>query len=574
MPGDSGERYYLILALLLVVVHFIFIAKYFQPAISTLDSHGYHIQAKQIAKTGKTYIVPESRIQYIGFTWNKDKNGRYFTLWSPGFPLLLAIVYKTIGPEAALLVNPIMVSLSLLALFLVCRAWIGPGWGLLAAALTAMIPFLNQYAHYGYSHVAVVFFLMWGLYFLSRWTETRLRKWVFFAGLFLGVIPSIRPAEVLFLAAAAVFVCLNPNREDRDDHSHWWFFIGAVLPFFIFCAYNEVTFGGPLRTGYSLIGLKITLAFTLGHFRQNALPFLQKLLAEGGGFVFALGLTGIICLLTRRETWKPGALMALLVVPTTLLYMAFHQVAGPQTLRYMIPTFPLYAIGTVWLLRLLTENRRGAAAVLSITILALTVLWGLPQSIQKMELLERRNKAVVDISNMLIENTEKGSVVVAPEPLCFQFDFLGRWRVISISVLRSKRPVEYSNLVGAALFDALETDVREWAGPRKVYWLMKEGSMTRIARLLPKGSTLTPVAKKRIPAINRFDKRREEDRHQRGSDEQSRRRGEYDMNVGPEYWLDLEFDDLFNGSRLVLYEWTTTRKIKHSSKERYFRFKY
>ncbi|MEW6202598.1 MAG: hypothetical protein AB1546_11510, partial [bacterium] len=545
MPVNNRGRSAFIAALLLVAVHFIFIIKYFQPAISTLDSHGYHVQARQIARTGKTYIVPESRIQFIGYTWNKDKNGRYFTIWPPGFPLLLAIVYKAICPEAALLVNPVMASLSLLALFLVCRAWIGSGWGLLAAAMTAMTPFVNLHAHYGYSHISVIFFLIWGLFFLTRWIETESSVFAFVCGLLLGVIPSIRLLEGIFIPAFFVFAWLKSNRTNDIRYGLVPFLLGAAAPVTMLVIYNSLTFDTLFKSGYSLVGYNLTAIFRWDYFSRNSVALHQKLLAEGGGFTFALGTVGIFALCTRRNTWKRGLFLALLVFPITVFYMFYFYRPDPNSMRFFLPTFPIYSIAAVWLLSLLAENRRGAAAALSIAIIVLTLFWGLPQSIDKMERLERRNKAVAEITQMIAEHAEKGSVVIAPEPLCAQLDFLGRWRVVNVSKLRNRRPDEYDGVTGGTITRAFERDVRKWAGGRKVYWLMRERDINRIVRRIPKSGELTPVAWKRIPPVIYLgESRRPDDRHhpRRADDDSFRARGEFDIAEGAEYRLDLMYD--------------------------------
>ena len=87
--------------------------------------------------------------------------------------MLLAPVYGLVGPGAALWVIPVMGSLSLLALYLVVSAWVGTGWGMMAAVLMALNPFANFHALGADSHTAVCFFLVWGLFSLIAWEQTR-----------------------------------------------------------------------------------------------------------------------------------------------------------------------------------------------------------------------------------------------------------------------------------------------------------------------------------------------------------------------------------------------------------------
>ena len=118
-----------LLVILLVGIHFAFLVRYFEPAISTPDAHSYFVQAKLIAGEGKTYVEPESTLQYLGPHWRRAAENRYFCTHAPGLAVIMAPVYKILGPGACLWVNPIMASLSLLGLFLLCQLWIGGGWG-------------------------------------------------------------------------------------------------------------------------------------------------------------------------------------------------------------------------------------------------------------------------------------------------------------------------------------------------------------------------------------------------------------------------------------------------------------
>ena len=90
-----------LLAALLVLVHFIFLMAYFEPAISTPDANGYFAQAKLIAGEHRTYFETESDIQFVGAHWHSTGDNRYFSKYPPGFPAVLAVVYRIFGPGDA-----------------------------------------------------------------------------------------------------------------------------------------------------------------------------------------------------------------------------------------------------------------------------------------------------------------------------------------------------------------------------------------------------------------------------------------------------------------------------------------
>lgn len=548
------------LAVLLVAVHFAAVMSYFEPAISNLDSNGYYKQARLIAAKGRNYEETESRAQFVGYTWRKTGENRYYSLWPSGFPAILAAVYRLFGPEAMLWVNPIMASLSLMALFLICRAWIGQWWGLAAAALTAINPSFNLHALFGYSHIAVIFFLLWSLYFLTRRREAGAPLNLFFAGLFAGVIPSIRLLDSLFGPALFLYVLLYFRRGRGSWRGPAAFAAGAALPITALCVWNQLMFGAFWKTGYSLYRYSFLSVFKWEYFQAYALPFLEKLLGEGGGFVFALGITGIAYLCARRDTWREGVLLAVLVVPMSLLYMAYFPSPSPESMRFLLPTFPLYAIGGVWLLGFLCERRSAAAAVVVGVLLFLTACWGLPQSHYTLKQLELRNKALADVAHTLSRRVPRGSVVIADELLCQHLDILGYWRLADTTVLYRKRFQVYGNAGFPQAVGAFERDVRDWAGAGgRVYLVGKEQLMRGYIGQLARGNILTRVADVSMPDTSYL---RNSDMATRarypGSTEcgSKLKRGCFNFDLGAHGRMEPMYNYLLSGYPVVIYELT------------------
>ena len=472
----------LIAAMLVVVIHFVFIMTFFEPAISPPDANGYFAQAKLIANEHRTYFETESVLQYVGAHWLKTEDNKYFSRYPPGFPAILAAVFRIFGPEAALLVNPLMASLSLLALFLVCRSWIDEWWGLLAAALMAFNPVVNQHALAGDSHTSTLFFLIWALFFLARWAETHSFWWAFVTGLFIGIIPAIRYPEALFVFAFGIFVILNL----RDDSAAWRSLIagmiGFAIPFSALCIRNHLAFGAFWKTGYGFTDEQVVCSWN--YFISHSLQYLQKIQSEGSGLLFGPGLLGIAFLCARRDTWKRGILLAALVVPVTLLYMSYFWPADSASMRFLLPTFFIYTIAGVWLLQMLGESNRMAAWAGSAVLLFVTIWWGLPMSIQSMQRLENPNAALAQITRVLKNHVEPGSIVIANKAINQHIDFAGYWRLADDSILMrsgmrpfqnisrdnnianvmQKKKMEdlkerYGNLSGLELFDPKLSDI-------------------------------------------------------------------------------------------------------------------
>lgn len=273
-----------------------FVMLYFKLAILTPDAQSYYAQARLIAQGSGTGVDPESPLQYVGPHWNETAGGRYYCTHPPGLPVLLGGAYRVFGADAALLVSPLLASLTLLGLYLLGRSWAGAGWGMCAAALMAVNPVANEHALFGDSHCAVAFLLIWAVVFLDRWSKRSSVRWALAAGLFLGLIPTVRYAEATYLAGAA------------------------------------------------------------------------------------------------------------LVVPTTVLYMSWYRPADGQSMRFLLPTFFVYAMGAIWLLRELGVRRPLAARVGAVILLAIIVAWGLPQS--HLRLGQLRNQSGTRRSGSATSNPE------------------------------------------------------------------------------------------------------------------------------------------------------------------------
>lgn len=565
--------FFTLIAFLLVVSHFIFLMLHFELAISTPDANGYFAQAKLIAKEGKTFVEPESRLQYIGPHWLQTSDNHYFTTFPPGFPTILSVIYKIFGPKATLVVNPLMASLSLLGLFLLCRLWIGESWGLLATALMAVNPFANEHTLFGDSHTAVIFFLIWALFFLVQWIKTDSAWWALGTGIFLGIIPTIRYPEVLFCLAFGIYVSIHVLKKEISWRSLLAGAIGISIPLGALCIRNRIAFGAFWRTGYGLSNEPAH--FGWDYFTSYSLTYLQKLLTEGYGLIFVLGVVGIVVLSVRKNTWEKGILFTLLVIPITLLYMSYCWKPDPQSMRFLLPTFYIYTIAGVWLLRLVSKKHYYLAWTGSVVLLLITIVWGLPQSFRSMQHLKFQNAVLAKITGTIEKNVEPGSILIANEGISQHLDFIGNWRLVDASIVKFARPkpprmfapnrdmpkrkvirnikarLKYGDLAGKELFSTFSNDVWQWAGDgRKVYIVANEDQIYRYKGQLSKYDKLVTIDK-----INLSAKRPDNFRMSPGFRPPSRRRDRSIVPRGPA-GPNRIFDLVLNGEPMFLVQWT------------------
>ena len=353
---------YQIIVFIILGAHFLFIISFFEPAFSTPDANGYFKQAQLIADHGRTWFQDESPIQYVNIQWMEAKENRLYSRYPPGLPFIIAVFFKLFGPDAGTLVNYILTTLTLLGVCVLCSMWIGKGWALVATAVMACNPIINADAAMGYSHAPVAFFLIWGLVFLARWSETMSVRSAFLSGLLLGIIPTIRYSEVIFGLGIALFILfyLNKNRESWSSAAA--VVIGAAIPLICLMVYNQIAFGAVWKTAYSLT--KEQTGFSVDYISQNIGPYLKDILLYGAGLLWIFGLGGLGLLCANRHTRKQGFLFVVLVFPTTLLYLSYYFRLDNypfSTMRFLLPTFYIYAIAGVWGLKIISQRWEKAA---------------------------------------------------------------------------------------------------------------------------------------------------------------------------------------------------------------------
>ena len=507
----------------LVAAHFVFLMLFFEPAISQPDANGYFAQARLIVTDARAWFRPDVPLQYVGMHWLRTPDGRFFSRYPPGLPVLLAVPLWLFGPTAALLVNPILASLALVGLYLICREWVDEKWGLVAVAAMALNPVANARALAGDAHTSTAFFLVWGVYLLARWSGSFSLGAGFLAGLALGMIPTIRYPEALFGLAVGAFLLLHARRQKRYWLSVAAVGLGAAVPLAALLIHNQLAFGAFWRTGYSLTNEQTGFGWT--YFLRNAVPYLQNILGQGVWVFGALGLVGAVVMCCRRDTWRRGALLLGLIAPLTLLYMAYYwapmRMAG-ATMRFLVPTFFVYAVAGAWLLSQIARHHGLGAWVSAGVVLALTLAWGLPQSVRFLSRDKHINGALAKITDVLWEHVPPGSIVIAHSSVLQHLDFIGRWRLADEAVLAGRgarrRPgrrqqdpdapspsqrgkmdadrKRYDMSGRISVSKQTRADLKKWAGEDPVYWL---GEPRLIQRLLPWKHKFSEIARIRLP---------------------------------------------------------------------------
>ena len=451
---------YQVLLFALVAVHFAFLASHCAPAFSGPDANGYFAQAGLLANTGSVELVPSSPLSYIGMHFLETPAGEFWSRYPAGVAVLTAIPYVLFGPNVAVLLTPLLASLTLVCLFYLARPWIGGGYALLAAALFALHPLANEHALNWGAHTQTGFFLVAGLWALSAWSLKPHWAKAFAAGLLLGAMPTMRYAEVVAGLGVGVFLIWRVWRAPELRWHVAWALGGALLPIGALLAHNYAAFGSLLDTGYALTGeQQAGTGFSVQFFEQKWEGYLQGLMSTGVGLFFALGFAGLVGMLRDAATRAFGTLLLLVIVPITVTYTAYYfGGGGGMGLRFLLPTLPLYLVPALWFV-----HQAGSAPAVRAGVVALAVVQGLVwggSTARRVPQIGDNLASTHESVEWLEEHAPEGSVVIADRGLHDTLQYFQRWQLVDASLLSGGRAGRRGMLTRGGIFGRSERERR------------------------------------------------------------------------------------------------------------------
>lgn len=429
VEAGAGLPWTSLIALGLTVLHFVWLTTHLAPAIMSPDANGYVVQARLIAEEGRTSFATASPVQFVGMHWLETKDGTFHSRYPAGLPLIFAAAWKIGGLNAALFVNPLLASATVWLTFLLARRFVCGRLALLAALVVAIVPTANQHALDADAHVAAAFFLTAGVLALLRFEETRGIGPGLLAGLMLGVIPSVRYPEAIVGVTIAGWLLWRIRPVTRV----WPAVVGAALPLGALLAHNAAAYGAFWKTGYALT--KEQTGFGLGYFASHALPYLQALSGQGLALMFAFGVAGLAALAVYPSRRSEGMLFAGLVVPLVLLYMAYYFGGGGiggagGNLRFLVPTFPFFAVAGTWLLARLIEQLGNAGRAAAAVVIGVQAIMGLAASTDILSRAKTSLGAAARARELAEREIPDGSVVIVDRQLAESLDATGRWKLV------------------------------------------------------------------------------------------------------------------------------------------------
>lgn len=512
MP-DLPRRTPTILTVVLIAVHAAWIASLWGNAYVGADAPGYFVQGRMIADERAVVLTPDSPAQYISVHWLPGGDGRYYSRYPPGFPVLISLLYDVGGPTFALIVNPVLTSLSLLFFVLIARRWTTPWAALAGAAVFASLASFNEQALLGFAHMAELAALLGALWLLDRWRDRPSWPNGLAAGLLIGALPAIRYPTALPGVALGVTALVLASRSRPHRRAVWSVIAGAAAPLLALLFYNDTVFGSPLRTGYAIS--QEQSAFGLYYLRVNFPRYAYRLIRDAGPAVL-LGAVGMVALAMRPSTRYRGILLASLVTPITLFYMAYYSPFADS--RVMLATLPLYILAATCFAGQLRPaiGQRWLGALLA-THVVLFVADSLPRA--------RKTGRFADRSELVREEIHDavpaGSVIIAALGFETLLEYEGNWKLVDWSLLWTREPPQLRRGApgraesGTTLQDfvasrgayagpderermrAVLQDAFDWAGDAGVYWIGDDSWIADVRERTGTRLVLDPVT--RVP---------------------------------------------------------------------------
>ncbi|WP_428936747.1 hypothetical protein [Fontivita pretiosa] len=375
------------LAVLLVIGFFVISTIYWVPAHPGVDQNGYLVGGRMLAENLTMRLIPTrpgtastefDPHQFVGRMWVGADFGtpqeRYYPKYPIGLPALVAAALwvggQRWGPLLAYWINPVAMSLAVLATFLLLRLFVRSLWAFCAAAVFAFSPVIGGCTTNPNSHATATCAVAWGMYLLLNWwqghgagqqaqgrTDRQRRSaipWLLFgAGLLLGSAATIRYTEALLILPLLTVVLLKlQTRSWRSWGESAWALFGWLIPVALLLSYNLASMGR--LTGYD--GTNESIGFSLQYAQDNWETTIRQLGSVALYFVFPFSLIGLLAMLSR--SWRLGLIMAMWILPCLIVYTCYYWAPDPvpvqQTMyigymRFFTTILPALLLCAFWL---------------------------------------------------------------------------------------------------------------------------------------------------------------------------------------------------------------------------------
>ena len=319
------------------------------------------------------------------------QHGRWFSMYQPGFPLLLA---GAMFLSAEWLLCPFLGAATILVWVLYARRWYGAKTAGLFAVIAVTSPFLLIMSSTMMVYTPELFFVSLVL-FLSRLLMEEENLWAY--GLLftcLVFVMNVRAfSSGIFLAPVLLYIVLNQFRH-RSYRLPIVIFTGIIVGGALLLYYQSQTTGHPLRTGYSLEFPDLQLGFEdsgYGHTPLRGLANVSNNLLGlnswlTGWFSGSLLFVLLFLLLTPKvQVWDQVLLVGCAMVISFYFFHYFQDlILGPRYYYVFAPLLLLFIARSAFLETRFEFSAYGLPLIGIFVVTA--VFFRLPQAIQQYQI--------------------------------------------------------------------------------------------------------------------------------------------------------------------------------------------
>ena len=349
-------RFGLAISAIAVVMYAVVASSVFSRVPISIDELVQLVQAKTFA-SGRLWQPASPAPEFYSVLNMVDANGRYYSQFPPGGPVMLALGMLARAPW---LVGPVCGAVSVAAFWMYVRA-VEPrrGVALGAVVLFMIAPFAVFMAGSHMNHVPTLMWLMLALASMARVmsSPTPMPRFALANGVALGCAATIRPVDAFaFALPAAVWYvakALGDRARWRDVVAAG---VGVAVPFCAMMWVNARTTGEPLLFGYQVLwGRSHDLGFHrapwgIAHTPMRGLELVNLYFLRLQTYLYESSIPSLVpalgaLYLTRKVDRFDRYLVASAVLVVGLYFAYWHDgfIFGP---RFVFSLLPLLALWT------------------------------------------------------------------------------------------------------------------------------------------------------------------------------------------------------------------------------------
>jgi len=227
-----------------ILVLIIFSLVVLQDFPNSADEYACLFQAKYLA-SGKLWVHPHQLHKFFQFNHIYSNHGKLFSLFYPGWPLILSIGVFLRCPG---LVNPLISSLSLIIIFLIGRKLSVKFLAVIPIFILSLTPFFLITSSSYFSHPTCMLFLLLSVYFLLIAASKESKIFSFFASFCLGWAFITRPYTVFLFILVFIIYLFSKHGRIYLKLLFPHFIIGFSIFAIIFLLYNYLFTNNPFRS--------------------------------------------------------------------------------------------------------------------------------------------------------------------------------------------------------------------------------------------------------------------------------------------------------------------------------------